>query len=109
VSNMLFDHYPAEIYPWPEDVPHIRVRAVGFPEGLVLIWDEGGNAPTRKEILADGVTTTKRHAAGYDVERGAGCACGSRRLRSMKVLAPVVTEPQPLREEGTGVPVESPV
>lgn len=119
MSNMLFDHYPAEIYPWPENVPHIRVRAVGFPEGLVLLWDEGGNAPTRLDIFAlPGDETTARHAAGYDVTRSAGCACGSRRLRSMKVTSPLplrlpdMTEPPPLPEtsqEGAGASVESPV
>lgn len=109
MSNKVFDHYPADINPWPEDVPRMRVRAVGFPEGLVLLWDLGGDEVSRKDIPAEpGTAVTAAYAAGYDVVRGAGCACGSRRLRSAKVTGLVVTEPQSPESADTGVPVESP-
>ena len=83
---MLFDHFPATIAPWPDGVPQVRVRAVGFPEGLAVLWDPGGTEGVQRRDFTD---------RPYEVVRAAGCACGSRRLRSAKVTWNKPPEPEP--------------
>jgi hypothetical protein len=85
MNNMLFDHFPAAIMPWPEGVPRTRIRVVGFENGTVVLWDAGGSdGPERVDIPS----------TDFQVSRGDGCACGSRRLRSMKVTGVILPEPE---------------
>jgi len=90
MSNRLFDYYPAEIEPWPEEVPAgVRVRAIGYPDGLVALWDTGrSDGVERRDIIGR-----------YQVGRGPGCGtCGARRLLSEKVTGLRMPEPPPVQE-----------
>lgn len=99
--SKLFDVYPADVQPRPPEIaPGIRIRAVGFPEGLVLIWDAGRSRTTeRMDIHGEpGVYTNMGgQLAGYVVSRASGCACGTRKVKSAQVFGvePVAREAAP--------------
>jgi len=121
MTTKLFDVYPADVQPRPAEIaPGVRIRAVGFSDGLVLIWDPGNRSRTvaRLDLPGDpGEYTPKGgQISGFVVSRAPGCACGSRMVKSAVVprveraVLPVseVAAPVPVDDQSAPVDVDGP-
>lgn len=106
MTARLFDIFPAMLDPWPEEVPRTKVRAVGFTDGLVVLWDSGTpGGPNRLDLPGTGEASIRGgQLSGFTVRRGPGCSCGFRALRSVNV--PRVERPAAPVEADSPVPVD---